>query len=202
MVAIPRTVSVADFMALPDDGNLHEFVRGEIRSMPPPKGQHGVLEGFLAGELGRYLHDRALALGWHPDEGLAARNRLVGITACGEFGIAFSLPDDPHQIRGADCVYMPAEQLAEAAWDGDTYFPAVPWLVIEIISPTDLAADVAERVQDYLAGGARRVWCVYPKQSQVHVHAVDGPTRVLRAADALVDDALLPGFSLPVSSLF
>jgi Uma2 family endonuclease len=202
MVAEPRVARVSEFLAMPDDGNRHEFVRGEIRSIPPPKGKHGVIESFLIVEIGRYLRDRAISLGWHPKDGLEAQQRLVGLTACGEFGMAFSLSDDEHQIRGADCVYVPAEQQADVSWDGEGYFPAVPWLVVEIISPSDLAAAVEERVQDYLAGGARRVWCVYPKQRRVHVHAANGLTQVLRAPDSLVDEDLLPGFSLPVGWLF
>jgi len=202
MLAAPRAVSVAEFMALPNDGNLHEFVRGEIRSMPPPKTRHGVIESFLNRQIGRYLDDRALSLGWHPEDGLQAQQRLVGLTACGEVGLAFSLEDDEHQIRGADCVYVPPAQLAEIGWDGEGYFPTVPWLVIEVISPSDSAADVEERVQDYLAGGARRVWCVYPKPRRVHVHDADGPLRILRVTDVLTDEELLPGFSLPVAWLF
>ncbi len=42
-----RPMTVAEFMALPDDGNLHELVRGELRVMPPPKGVHGLIEARL-----------------------------------------------------------------------------------------------------------------------------------------------------------
>jgi Uma2 family endonuclease len=202
MVAEPRTASVADFMAMPDDGDRHEYVRGGIRSMPPPKGRHGVLAGYLHEEIAHYLHDRALALGWHAEDGFVAKDRLVGFTARGEFGFKFSLPDDPDQIRGSDCVYVPAEQLAEVAWDEDEYFPAVPWLLVEVISSSDLAADVDERVQDYLAGAAQQIWCVYPSRYRVHVHIAGGPTRVLRRTDTLAYEDLLPGFSLPVARLF
>jgi hypothetical protein len=59
-----RRMTYADLMALPDDGRLHELVRGEIRSMPPAKGPHGGIEFALAGAIDRYLYGRALALGW------------------------------------------------------------------------------------------------------------------------------------------
>jgi len=38
-----RPMSVAEFMDLPDDGNLHELVRGELRVMPPLKEYTGLL---------------------------------------------------------------------------------------------------------------------------------------------------------------
>jgi Uma2 family endonuclease len=119
----------------------------------------------------------------------------------GEVGLQFAVPDDPSMVRGADLVYIPPEQLARTAWDGQDYFPGVPALVVEVISETDRAGAVAEKVQDYLAGGGQRVWCVYPDQRAIHIHAPDAPTRVVRGDDILTDD-LLPGFALPLNLIF
>ena len=202
MVAEPKRNTFEEFLALSDDGCLHEFVRGEIRVMPPPKGLHGVLESAILSLIDRYLEAKALQLGWDPEHGLAARWSLVGFVAGGEFGMQFSLPDDPRQIRGADGVYVPADQLARVSWDEEAYFPGVPALVIEVISLSETAADVNEKVQDYLAGGARRVWCVYPSRSTIHVHDAEAPTRVLRHGDTLADEDLLPGFALPLRHVF
>jgi Uma2 family endonuclease len=191
VIAETQTSSLEDFLALPDDGNRHEFVRGEVRSMPPHKGVHSKIEAILHELLGRYPDDRACELGWRPEDGFSARDRLVGFTACGEFGLEFSVPDDPHQIRGADIAYIPPEQYA-----------AVPALLIEVISPSEKAADVTEKVQDYLAGGARRVWCVYPQRRRVYVESADGPTCLFRHGDTLTDEDLLPGFSLLLPWIF
>jgi Uma2 family endonuclease len=198
MVAQRKQMTVAEFMALPDDGNRHEFVRGRVQTMPPPKGGHGRIEFRVGMAIQRYLDQQAMAHGWSPDGDPDARDRLVGFTAGGEFGMQFTLPDDPHQIRGADVAYVPAEQFKGSGWDGTSYFPEVPHLVVEIISSSDSAADVNEKVQDYLAGGARRVWCIYPEKGTVHIHDVEAPTRVLHRGDTLIDDELLPGFALPL----
>src|SRR5919204_863818 len=195
----PKRMSVAEFMALPNDGNRHELVRGELRVMPPPHSRHGRVEAAVMAAIDRYLDDRARAAGWDPRQGLSARDRLVGFIAVGEVGLQFTLPDDPHQIRGADGVYVPPEQLAAVEWDGEGYFPTVPHLVIEVISASEKAADVAEKVQDYLAGGAHRVWCVYPQHHTVHIHDPAAPTRVVRGAESLTDEELLPGFVLPLN---
>ncbi len=197
-----QRVSVAEFEALPDDGNKHELVRGEVRVMPPSKGRHGWIEAAIVEAIGRYLDDKARAMGWEPRQGLEARSRFVGFAAVGEFGLRFFLPDDPSQIRGADGAYVPAAQLASVSWEEDEYFPAVPHLVIEVVSVADRADDVAEKVQDYLAGGARRVWYVYPRQRAVYVHDAAGAMRIVRWGEALRDDALLPGFELPLDLVF
>ncbi len=197
-----RPMSVAEFMDLPDDGNLHELVRGELRVMPPPKGVHGLIEAAIEEAIVRYLYDKATSLGWDPRAGLAARDRLVGFVAGGEFGIQFTLPDDPNQIRGIDAAYVPADQLADVSWDRKEYFPSVPWLVIEVVSSTDRAGKVMEKVRDCLDGGARSVWCFYPEQRAVFVYHADGSSCVVRGDDAsLADEELLPGFSVPLNMM-
>lgn len=168
--------------------------------MPPPTWKHGFVEAKLLSAIDRYLEDRARSLGWTPNQGLDRYFRLVGMAAGGEFGMRFALPDDPRQIRGADGVYIPPEQWAAVSWDEDGYFPGVPHLVIEVISPSETAADVAEKVQDYLQGGARRIWCVYPRLRSIQIHALDAPTRVVRWTDTLTDD-LLSGFAMPLSQI-
>src|SRR2546423_14803588 len=102
MVAQTRRMSVAEFLALPDDENLHELVRGELRVMAPPKGGHGVIEAAILVAIGVYLRGRAEAMGWEPSQGVTAQHRLVGFVAGGEFGLRFAVPDDPDQIRGVD----------------------------------------------------------------------------------------------------
>lgn len=202
MVTAAHQVGIADFYALPDDGNRYEWVRGEVRSMPPPKGWHGPVEVAILAAIDRYLEEKATTLGWDAEQDLDSRYRLVGFAGGGEFGMQFSLPDDPLQIRGADGVFVPAEQYQHLAWTGETYFPGVPRLVFEVISPSETATDVAEKVQDYLAGGALHVWCVYPERRTIHIHAANAPTQVLRWGDSLKDEELLPGFALPLKRIF
>jgi len=202
MVADREPITLAEFEALPNDGNRHEFVRGEVRVMPPPKGIHGRIEAEIVAAIICYLDDKALDLGWQEEQGPDERDRLVGFAAGGEFGVQFSLPDDPTQVRGVDGVYVPAEQCARVSWGERDWFPEVPALVIEVISPSESATDVNEKVQDYLAGGARRVWCVYPARRTVHVHDAHAPTCVAQWNDTLTDDELLPGFTLRLKRIF
>jgi Uma2 family endonuclease len=202
MVAQAAKVSVASFLALPADGNRHELVRGEVRAMLPPKGSHGFVETALLARLDRYLDDQALARGWDLSQGLDARSPLVGFVAGGKFGMQYALPDDPAQIRAADGVYVSAAQAAEVMWQGTEYFPAVPVLVIEIVSLSERTVDVAEKVQDYLAGGARRVWCVYSERRFVQIYAADAPPRIVRGEESLTEPEQLPGFALPLRLIF
>jgi Uma2 family endonuclease len=194
--------SLEEFLAIKDDRNLHEYVRGEVRATPLPGVLHGIVEAEVVADLYQHLEERAAACGWDPEQSLHARCRLVGFAACGRFGVQFSLPDDPNQIRGADGAYVTAEQYIQAEWDEESYFPMVPALVIDVISQSERAEDVDEKVQDYLAGSAQRVWCIYPRLRRVHIYDKAAPTWVLRRGDHLTDQELLPGFRFPLSRIF
>jgi Uma2 family endonuclease len=81
-------------------------------------------------------------------------------------------------------------------------WPVAPDLAVEVISPTDKAFDVVDKVREYFAAGVRRVWHVYSNVEQVFVF--DSPTavRVLARGDELDGDPVVPGFRLPVADVF
>jgi Uma2 family endonuclease len=192
-----------DLMAQPDDDYLNELVRGEILRMPPPKEDHGCVEAALVEAIGRYLDDRALALGWEKSQGRAARNRLVGRLLSGDVGVRFSLPDDPDQLRGLDVYYLSAEQVARlGAVPTAEYLVEMPALVAEVISPSETASYINEKVNDLLRGGAQMVWLFYPKTRTVMVLRPDGSARMIPAGGLLDGNDVLPGFTVELASIF
>jgi Uma2 family endonuclease len=84
----------------------------------------------------------------------------------------------------------------DAAWD------VVPDLAIEVVSPTNTAAEVLARVREYFQAGVRRVWVVYPNERLIYTYQSPTSVRVLQAGDDLDGDPLLPGFRLPLTTLF
>jgi len=202
MTAPTRPMTIEEFGTLLDDGNRHELVRGELCVMPPSKGRHGLIEARIIAAIEAYLNESALLLGWTVEGDIDARESLTGCVGGGDMGLQFTVPDDPEQVRGADIAYISPEQLAGVAWPSGEYFPAVPSLLVEVVSKTDRPHHIAQKVQDYLAGGARRVWVVYPELRAVYVHDSDHPTRVVGGSESLTDEELLPGFSLPLKRIF
>jgi Uma2 family endonuclease len=202
MVITHRT-TLEEFMALPSDEFRHELVRGVIVSMPPPKGEHGFIELAVASAIDRYLIDRASGLGWHETNGRQQQARLVGRVAVGEVGVRLRLPDDNAQVRGLDVAYFTPEQVARLGEILITdYAPEMPALAAEIISPSETAEYVDEKVTDYIAGGARLIWLVYPRTRRVKVVTPDGTVRTV-AIDGVLDGGdILQGFTLKVIDLF
>ena len=82
------------------------------------------------------------------------------------------------------------------AWD------VVPDLAVEVISPTNRAPEVLEKIHEYFAAGVRLVWVVYCQPRQVYVYRSPTTIQVLTPADTLDGEDVIPGFTLPVAKLF
>jgi Uma2 family endonuclease len=71
-------------------------------------------------------------------------------------------------------------------------------VVIEVLSPDDRAADVQEKIDDYLAFGIPYVWVVNPRTRRGYIHTAEGSheakDRLLRAANPLIE--------LPLDEIF
>jgi Uma2 family endonuclease len=78
----------------------------------------------------------------------------------------------------------------------------VPELAVEIVSPSNSADDIAEKLEEYFKVGVRRVWVVYPRQMKVYAYTSPTEVRVLALDDDLDGGDLLPGFRLALRDLF
>ena len=95
-----------------------------------------------------------------------------------------------------------------ARWAGNRRIPrlrswaVVPELAVEIISLTNSADAVAEKLEEYYKAGVVLVWVVYPGQSKVYAYTSTTAVRVLAPGDELDGGDVLPGFRLPLQDLF
>src|SRR5688572_2615564 len=133
-MASTHTLMTADQLAaLPDDGQRHELVAGELRTMSPSGGGHGRLAARFTISLGQ--HVRAHHLG----EVLAAET-------------GFLLATDPDTVRAPDVAFVSSER-AGPLGDVMGYWPVAPDLVVEVISPNDRYTEVKEKVATWLEHG-------------------------------------------------
>ena len=82
------------------------------------------------------------------------------------------------------------------------FLKMAPDLAVEVVSPSDSAAAVQSKVEDWLGAGTRLVWVVYPDTRSVTVYRSLNEAEVLSEPDALDGAPVLPDFALPVSDLF
>ena len=78
----------------------------------------------------------------------------------------------------------------------------VPNLAVEVVSRTDRAEDLMDKVAEYFRAGVECVWVVFPAQEQIHIYESPTRVRILTRADVLDGDPVLPHFRLPVAALF
>jgi Uma2 family endonuclease len=87
--------------------------------------------------------------------------------------------------------------------EGESW-PIIPDLAVEIVSPTNYAAQIIDRVREYEQAGVRLVWVIYPSAREVHVFDAGNPSVVgrLQGSDRLKGEPVLPGFELDLAMLF
>ncbi len=162
------------------DGD-YELVKGEVVKMAPPGGVHGGTAVNIAIALGTFVRQHDLG-------------RVVV-----ESG--FRLESQPDTVRGPDEGFITNQRLPS---DGlpRAVFIGAPDLAGEVVSPSDTASEMEQKVQDYLRNGASRVWVVYPDTRTVGVYRPDGTARLYSGDSVIEDEELLPGFALPLSEIF
>jgi Uma2 family endonuclease len=135
-------------MAMPEaeDGTHYELSEGELITFPSPGTRHGFIL-INVGAVLRATVDRK-------------RYAVVG----GDTGFRLGHAT----VRGADVAVMSTESGGQDLPVG--YSSDGPVLAVEVVSPSNTAADLDLKVSQYLAAGSREVWLIYPDTRRVHVY--------------------------------
>jgi Uma2 family endonuclease len=112
----------------------------------------------------------------------------------------FVLHREPDTVRGPDVFYVRAERIP-ASGIPEAFWELAPDMAVEIVSPSDSAAEIRDKVRDYLTAGTRLVWVMYPRTQEVIVHTPDGLARTYSRDDVLGEFDILPGFTCAVAEL-
>lgn len=171
-------MTAEDLLNLPDDGNRHELVKGELLTMPVPKLLHGFVTTNLSALL--YNHVRANNLG----------------VVVGESG--FQLESDPDTVLGPDVGFVARDRIGAIP---DSFYSGAPDLAVEVLSPGDRKSKVERKTALWLDLGAKSVWNVDPRKRTVEVHHANDERKLFHESDELVDDTV-PGFRVAVAKIF
>ena len=107
----------------------------------------------------------------------------------------------PGRVRKPDAAVIAFDRMTREQYEEDGFIEIVPDLVVEVVSPNDLAREVNQKRGEWLAAGVSEVWEVYPDTSTVDIYRAGGST-TLHDGDELASPTLLPGFTVPVADLF
>jgi Uma2 family endonuclease len=80
--------------------------------------------------------------------------------------------------------------------------PFPPDLAVEVVSPSDQAEDIQNKVRLYIESGVQQVWVIYPEAQEAMCYYPDHTARRLTVDDTLDGGDVLPGFTLPLAACF
>jgi len=170
-----------ELLAMGDPGPS-ELVEGRIVVMRPTALEHGGYELNFAEPLKVFV-----------------RHHKLGKVVVGEVGIYTHR--NPDTVRAADVIFISHSQLAKRqARRG--YLDVAPELVVEIMSPDDRWSEVNQKLREYFTIGVKLVLVADPADRSVYVYRSLTDVREFTGTDTLTGDDVLPGFSIPVASLF
>ena len=175
-------LTAEDFWQLPNDGQKHELVAGELTHMPPS----GFLHGTVAGSFARLL-----------GEHVAKYN--LGAISVAEAG--YRLRQDPDTVRAPDVAFVSKDRIL-ARGKPEKFWEGAPDLAVEVVSPNDRFDDVVEKVQEYLLAGAHLVWVALPRTKVVMVYRANGEGKLIREDKELSGENVLSGFVCLVRNIF
>jgi Uma2 family endonuclease len=170
----PISYTPGDLLRL-DDGKLYELVDGVLVEK-----RMAARQTWVATELSHLLRSAAGRNGW-----------VFVETTVQAFGA------DRATVRRPDVCFVRANRLPNDR-PPIGHILLAPDLCVEVISPTDLAYDVDQQVQQYLDAGVSAVWIVNPELRTLRVHRADGSLFGLHEDDAVTGDQFLPSFRCKV----
>lgn len=109
-------------------------------------------------------------------------------------------PHAPRLTRYPDLSFIRKGRLPEGG-PPDGNLRIIPDLVVEVVSPNDLAEEVETRLADFLRVGVPLIWVIYPNTRCVRVLRKGGSESVRFEDDELSGGEVLPRFSCRVSAL-
>ena len=159
-----KSMSIEEFISLPDDGMHRELLLGELRerAMTVRNSRHAQIEARLAQLLNNWLDDQ-------PEP--------HGCVYSGEVGCI--LQRNPNTVVGVDVAYVSARTAERSRQQASTLVDGAPLLAVEILSPSDTHESIVEKTDRYLAAGTAVVWVVDPDRDDT-----------LECPDALPDFAV------------
>jgi Uma2 family endonuclease len=177
----PGAATEADVLALEiHENRLCELVEGVLVEKVM-----GFQEACLAGVLLALLRDFVVP-------------RNLGLVS-GADGMMRLLPG---LIRIPDVAFVSWDRLPGRRMPTDAVPGIAPDLAAEVLSPGNTDAEMARKRHDYFAAGVRLVWEVNLRRRSVTIYTTANSGRYVGADETLDGGDVLPGFSVPLGSLF
>ena len=174
-----KLVTADELLLMPNEGRRLELIRGVLSEKVAP----GYLHGFVGGRICGLLFLYGESIGY---DGLCVEPH-------------YRLESRPDTVRAPDVSWISPGRVPQ---DTVGYPELAPDLAVEIKSPSNTYAELADKAAMWLRYGSRQVWMADPVRVTVTVYRPGIDPVTLTEDDELDGGDLLPGFSTPVWKLF
>jgi Uma2 family endonuclease len=178
MATVDPLITAEQYALMPDNGQPTELVRGRIVTMNMPYPRHGYFCGRISRLLGNYVERNDLGRIMTNDSGIVTER-------------------GPDSVRGADVAFFSYTRLPKGPLPKG-YFPVVPELIIEILSPSDCWKEVLHKVGEYLAAGVNVVGVLDPDRETLRFSRGDQPPEELTGDEEFTLPDILGDFRVRV----
>jgi Uma2 family endonuclease len=165
------------------DLRLELTATGEVIVMPPTHSWTGKQNFGLIAQVGAWINQTGLGLGFESSTG-------------------FTLPNGA--VRSPDVSWVSTER-----WEALTeiqqkeeFSPISPDFVIELRSSSDSLKKLREKMQEYLDNGVRLGWLIDTTKKQVEIYRLGQDVEVLESPTTLSGEDILPGFILDLNKIW
>ncbi len=187
MIIEKQYISADEFLKIVEEPPYHdramELIQGEIIEMPLTNGEHGEILSLMHAKIASHVYDNGL-----------------GRVTVGDAGFVLERnPTGRDTVRGLDIAFVSGAKSPEPLPDG--FIEVSPDLAVEVVSPSNEAADIHLKVLQLLKAGTSLVWVVYPDSQTVVAHTPSG-SKTLQINDKLSGGEILPGLEIPLRAIF
>jgi Uma2 family endonuclease len=176
-----KTLTLEDFLKLPETKPASEYINGQVIQKPMPQGKHSKLQGKLVTAINEVTESRKIALAFPELRCTFAERSIVPDVA------VFAWERIPIDENG----------------DVANVFKAAPDWTIEILSPEQNLTKVTANILHCLKNGCRMGWLIDPDERSLLVFPAQRQPEIFQAEqDILPVPDLVIDLKLTVGQLF
>ena len=183
-----KLMTLDELLALGEDARI-EIINGEVVEKPVAGVGHGIFGSNLYDILKPFVKARKL--------GAVFYDGVTYLMFSQAGGLKDSFVPDVSFIRAENIIGM---------IDIMKPYPGIPDFAVEVISPSEIAQEVQDKLHTYLDKGTEQVWHIFPNTREIYQYRRDNnpEIRIYRASRPEVIDveALFPGLQLTTDDIF
>jgi Uma2 family endonuclease len=170
------------FCMLHPDLRIERTSEGDLIIMPPTGGETGHRNFELTALFANWVHNDGTGLGF-------------------DSSTVFKLPSGAN--RSPDVAWIRQERWEALSPNERKKFPPLcPDFVLELRSENDRLSRLQHKMQEYIDNGAQLGWLIDPVQRKVWVYRPNAAPECLENPVSVSGDPVLPGFVLPLESIW